>query len=56
MSYEANPHASIQQAQMSPIPKVGVQKSDPLGMGSGVGSGRPGFGFGLPRLAPDLAF
>ena len=22
----------------------------------GVGSGRPGFGFGLPRLAPDLAF
>ena len=25
----------VQQAQMSPIPEVGVQKSDPLGMGSG---------------------
>ena len=24
--------------------------------GSDLGSGRPGFGFGLPRLAPDLAF
>ena len=22
----------------------------------GLGSGRPGFGFGLPRQAPDLTF
>ena len=24
--------------------------------GCGLGSGRPGFGFGLPRQAPDLTF